>query len=67
LRYDLRYELGKRFEALIRAIVWRLPRRLVMWSYIRVGAHATTGKYGNTVVPEITMMEALKRWDDYAS
>jgi hypothetical protein len=59
-----RYELRKRKERLIRWVVWRLPREIVMWSYIRIAAHATTGKYGDTVVPEIKMMDALKRWDD---
>lgn len=44
-------------------IAWRLPKRLVMWSYIRVGAHATQGQYSNTVVPELGMMEALGRWN----
>jgi hypothetical protein len=46
------------------AIAWRLPRRVVMWCYVRVGAHATTGRYGSTLVPEVTMMDALGRWDD---
>lgn len=45
-------------------IAWWLPKKLVMWCYVRVGAYATTGIYGDTLVPEITMMEALKRWDD---
>lgn len=45
-------------------VAWRLPKRVVKWCYVRVGAHATTGKYGNTVVPDITMMDALQRWDD---
>ncbi len=58
----VKYEYNKRRDALIRKIVWRLPKRFVMWSYIRVAAHATTGEYGNTVVPEITMMDALDRW-----
>jgi len=26
-------------------------------------AHATTGEYGSTVVPELTAMDALKRWE----
>lgn len=43
-------------------IAWRLPRRLVMWCYIRVGAHATTGQYGNESPTEVNMMEALQRW-----
>jgi hypothetical protein len=36
-----------------------------MWCYVRVGAHATTGRYGDTVVPELSMMDALQRWDDH--
>jgi hypothetical protein len=58
----VKYEIGKRADAFLRTIVWHMPERFIMWSYIRVAAHATTGKYGNTVVPEITMMEALNRW-----
>jgi hypothetical protein len=52
----------KHGDAAIRFIVWRLPKRVVMWAYIRVAAHATTGPYGSTVVPELTMMDALRRW-----
>jgi hypothetical protein len=48
-------------------LAWLLPRRVVRWAYIRVGAHATTGEYGSTVVPELGMMDALKRWDEAAS
>ena len=42
--------------------VWKLPRSLIMWASIRLIAHATTGQYGNTVVPELTAMDALERW-----
>lgn len=59
----LRYALSKRQEAALRWLVWRLPRGLVYWCYIRVGVHATTGRYGDTIVPELPMMEALKRWE----
>lgn len=45
------------------AIVWRLPRWLCRWAYIRVAAHATTGDYSSTVVPELSMMDALQRWE----
>lgn len=61
---DRRYFAGKHAERVLLWVVWHLPRRVVRWSYIRVAAHATTGKYGNTVVPELGMMEALTRWDD---
>jgi hypothetical protein len=58
----VKYELSKRRDSLIRKVVWKLPKRIVMWSYIRVASHATTGEYGTTVVPELGMMEALNRW-----
>jgi hypothetical protein len=45
-------------------VAWHLPHRVVMWAAIRVAAYATTGKYGNTVVPELTAMDAVQRWDD---
>lgn len=60
---DRRYLLNRRYEAFVRWIVWRLPRELVMWCYIRVAAHATTGKYANTTVPDLSMMDALQRWE----
>lgn len=44
-------------------IVHRLPDWLIYWSAIRIGAYATTGKYGNTEVPKITFMNVLKRWE----
>jgi len=44
-------------------LAWRLPRWLVMWASVRMIAHATTGKHSSTVVPELTAMEALQRWE----
>jgi hypothetical protein len=40
-----------------------LPKRLVYWCYIQVATYATTGKHGNTVVPELSMMDALQRYE----
>ncbi len=59
----LRYEAGKRAERALMALVWRLPRRLVFWCAVRVGAHATTGAYSNQVVPELRFTDALQRWE----
>ena len=39
-----------------------LPVSLVYFCAIRLGAHATGSKYSTTVVPEITLMEAIERW-----
>jgi hypothetical protein len=39
-----------------------LPNWLVYWAAIRLIGYATEGKYASTVVPELTALEALKRW-----
>jgi hypothetical protein len=41
----------------------RLPKRLVYFASIRLIAYATTGKYGTTIVPELSAMDALQRWE----
>ena len=50
-------------EKIILWIAWRLPKTLVMWCGFRIGAHATQGAYGTTIVPELTFMDAMKRWE----
>jgi hypothetical protein len=45
-------------------IAWKLPRWLVRWASVRMIAHATTGRYSTTVVPEISAMDALQRWEE---
>jgi len=45
-------------------LAYLLPRNLVYWACIRLCANATTGKYENQVVPDLTVMDALKRWED---
>lgn len=52
-------------ERLCIMIAWMLPRRLVYWCAIRLGSEATVRddekRYeGN--VPDMTFMDALKRW-----
>lgn len=44
-------------------IAWLLPKKLVMWCAIRLIAYATQGKYSDTVVPELTAMDAIKKWE----
>ena len=44
-------------------IAWRLPKWLVKWAAVRLIAHATAGEYSTTIVPELRVMDALKRWD----
>ncbi len=57
----MRIEIMK--EKVLMWIVWRLPKKIVMWCAVRVGAHATTGKYERQIVPELNFMDALKRWE----
>jgi hypothetical protein len=61
--FDLSYEIEKLSENIMMGIAWRLHKKLVMWCAIRVFAHATTGKYSSQIVPELTVTDALKRWD----
>lgn len=44
-------------------IAWRLPRRLAFWCALRVMAHATTGRWGNQIVPELLFIDAVERWE----
>ena len=43
--------------------VWKIPKVLIKWAAIRLITNATTGEYGNTVVPELSAMDALTRWN----
>jgi hypothetical protein len=44
-------------------LAWRLPKSIVKWAAIRLFAHATTGEYSSQIVPDLTAMDALKRWE----
>jgi hypothetical protein len=59
---ELKYWTKRRMGIWGRKIVWKLPKRLVLWCAIRVIANATTGQYSNQIVPELTAMDALDRW-----
>ena len=49
-------------EKLLIFIAWHLPKSVVYWCSIRLGAYATQGNYENQVVPDLLFMDALKRW-----
>lgn len=44
-------------------LAWRLPRKLAYFATIRVFAHGTTGPYGHTEAPALTIADALQRWE----
>jgi hypothetical protein len=56
--------MSRQWEQMIIGLAWILPKRLVYWCAIRVMAHATTGKHSNQVVPDLLVMDALKRWEE---
>jgi len=41
----------------------RLPKKLTYFAAIRLVAFAIQGKYSKTVVPKLTAMEAIHRWE----
>lgn len=43
-------------------VVRLLPKKLIYFCFMKVMAHATTGKYGDTVVPQLTGVEAAQRF-----
>ena len=45
-------------------IVRLMPVKLVYFCFMYVMGYATTGKYSGTVVPELTGMDAVKRYGD---
>ena len=46
------------------SIAWHMPKWLVKWCAVRLGANAIQGKYSSQIIPELTFMNALKRWED---
>jgi hypothetical protein len=61
--FRVKMEAARLKEKAIIAIAWALPKTLVMWCAMRVGAHATTGEHSNQIVPELNFMDAVKRWE----
>jgi len=41
-----------------------MPRKFIYFATIHLMTRTTTGKYGDTVVPELTLMEAVRRFGD---
>jgi hypothetical protein len=60
--YEVRDRLRTQKIKLQMAVAWRVPRWLVSWCAVRVVCNATQGQYSNQVVPELSAMDALKRW-----
>lgn len=57
-----RINLTRLIEKFWIKLAWLVPKQLVYWCSIRLGANATQGNYSNQVVPELKFMDALERW-----
>lgn len=63
--HNIRHELFRKWEGFHIWLAYSIvPKRLAYWCAIRVIFHATTGEYSEQVVPELTAMDALKRYGD---
>ena len=60
--YFLETFLRKTKEEIPRKIAWILPKEIIKWAFIKIIVNATTGKYSNQNVPELTTIDALRRW-----
>jgi hypothetical protein len=49
-------------EKLLLRIAWSLPRGLVYWCAVRVGAHACYGQFASQIVPDLPFLTVLQRW-----
>jgi len=49
-------------EKLLFWIAWKMPRSIVYFCAVRVGAYATTHEYSSQVVSELLFIDVLKRW-----
>lgn len=60
-----KYEAEKRYDQTLHWIARHLPRRLLMWCYIVVAAHATTtGEYATRTPDDISLIDGLKIWEN---
>ena len=58
----MKYTYEKYKEKLLLAVVWKLPKSIVYWCAIRLGANATQGEWVNESPTDLKFMTALKRW-----
>lgn len=60
--HDWHYEFDKLRDNLAMWVAWHLPRRVVMWAYVRVGAEVSVTTFREKDVSAMGMMETLDAW-----
>jgi hypothetical protein len=53
----------QRRERLAMWLAWHLPRWLAYWAFVRVAALATSGEWSGSVPDQVSIMEAMRRFD----
>ncbi len=54
----------KELDFLYWFVKWVVPNKVKYFCFMHIMAHSTTGKYSSTIVPELTGMDAIKRYGD---
>lgn len=52
----------KLVEKICISLAWKLPKKLVYWCGVRMGAYITTGQFGSCSIEDFTIPEMLRRW-----
>lgn len=61
-----KYHVQKLLTDILFMVAKILPKTVVLYCAIYVMSYSTTGKYSNTVVPELSGLDAIKRFsEDY--
>ena len=65
MRDDFNYWREKKALSLWLAFTKCIPAKARYWIVVEASVRATTGKFSDTVVPELTMMEMIQRINPY--
>jgi hypothetical protein len=63
-RWRMAHWYARNREAAEMWVVWHMPKRLVMWAFIRVTANALNGHYSDRTPSQVSVIEALGAWPD---
>lgn len=45
-------------------VKWFIPKTVKYFCFMHIMVYSTTGKYEKTIIPELTGMDAIKRYGD---
>ena len=61
--FEFKLMLKEMREMITIKIAWALPHQLVLWCFPRVAAHATPGQWGTEHPDDVSVMQAIDRWN----